>query len=448
MLKSRTCKICGKEFLQDGSGVKKYCSQECWHKSTIQAQSRFRKRRKETFTTHCLICGNPTNSIKAKYCSLCRHNVKSQAMLGNKNPNFNKPNIMSKETREKLSLANQGKKSPAENTIGINNGVINKRVKPDELNEYLNQGWVKGWVPGTINNLPPGSYKTLKSANTVYEALLTTGNRIEKEVSFPDCVFKRPLKFDFAAYDKDTNKLKYLVEYDGSQHNKPSNWYHSNEEKYSVFIQTQIRDWLKDKYCIENNIPLIRYPSNSSKNKSFERISRDGYIVGVSQDYHKKLKAFDINMSDIVNYKKCSFTIQSGITCTFKCEQECGEKVCQNNSLINAKPGEYFIDKIIENFNNQNLAKAFVFQGLEPIDNLKQLLWFIYHLRKISSADVAIYTGYTEEECGPLISLIRMMSWENIIIKFGRFVPNDEPRFDEVLGVELKSKNQYAKKIS
>ena len=38
--------------------------------------------------------------------------------------------------------------------------------------------------------------------------------------------------------------------------------------------------------------------------------------------------------------------------------------------------------------------------------------------------------------------------FDNIIIKFGRFVPNQTPHCDEVLGVKLVSNNQYAVKIS
>ena len=34
-----------------------------------------------------------------------------------------------------------------------------------------------------------------------------------------------------------------------------------------------------------------------------------------------------------------------------------------------------------------------------------------------------------------------------IIVKFGRFRPNQEPHYDEVLGVNLISDNQYAKEF-
>jgi hypothetical protein len=36
----------------------------------------------------------------------------------------------------------------------------------------------------------------------------------------------------------------------------------------------------------------------------------------------------------------------------------------------------------------------------------------------------------------------------NIIIKYGRFIPNHQPHYDEILGVKLASDNQYAERIS
>jgi len=35
--------------------------------------------------------------------------------------------------------------------------------------------------------------------------------------------------------------------------------------------------------------------------------------------------------------------------------------------------------------------------------------------------------------------------YKNVIVKFGRFIPNQEKHYDEILGVELASPNQYAK---
>lgn len=61
--------------------------------------------------------------------------------------------------------------------------------------------------------------------------------------------------------------------------------------------------------------------------------------------------------------------------------------------------------------------------------------------------DIVIYTGYTEEECMNNGWITNLQQYGNIIIKFGRFIPGEEPHYDEVLGVKLASNNQYAKKI-
>jgi hypothetical protein len=45
-----------------------------------------------------------------------------------------------------------------------------------------------------------------------------------------------------------------LIEYDGIQHYKSNGW---GEEK---FQQQKLKDSLKNKYCKENNIKLLRIP--------------------------------------------------------------------------------------------------------------------------------------------------------------------------------------------
>lgn len=62
------------------------------------------------------------------------------------------------------------------------------------------------------------------------------------------------LKFDFGIYNN--NVLIYLIEFDGIQHfNKTHhNWTEGG------FERTRCNDLLKNKYCFNNNIPLIRIP--------------------------------------------------------------------------------------------------------------------------------------------------------------------------------------------
>jgi hypothetical protein len=63
------------------------------------------------------------------------------------------------------------------------------------------------------------------------------------------------LLFDFAIYNN--SQLSYLIEYDGSQHfySKNNGW--NNKEHLK---QVHKRDLAKNRYCFENNIPLIRIP--------------------------------------------------------------------------------------------------------------------------------------------------------------------------------------------
>ena len=37
--------------------------------------------------------------------------------------------------------------------------------------------------------------------------------------------------------------------------------------------------------------------------------------------------------------------------------------------------------------------------------------------------------------------------YKNVIVKFGRFIPNQESHYDKILGVNLVSNNQYSKII-
>jgi hypothetical protein len=151
--------------------------------------------------------------------------------------------------------------------------------------------------------------------------------------------------------------------------------------------------------------------------------------------------------TDFVNYKFPCMTIESPY-CNFKCDRECGQPVCQNSLLATAPVYDYSDDSIIKLYQNNTIAHALVFQGLEPFDTFDDLRDFIFKFRNCYSItdDIIIYTGYNKDEIEN--QLIELQQFPNIIVKFGRYVPNCELHYDEILGVKLASPNQYAERIS
>ena len=150
---------------------------------------------------------------------------------------------------------------------------------------------------------------------------------------------------------------------------------------------------------------------------------------------------------DFTNYKKPVLTLEFP-TCSFKCDQLNGCKVCQNSSLANEPDFEISYEKIWELYKQNPLTKGFCCQGLEPFDSPDELFNFIKFIRKECKCNdpIIIYTGYTKKES--IMYLLTLEKIPNIIIKWGRFIMNQQPHYDEVLGVQLASNNQYAEQIS
>lgn len=132
-------------------------------------------------------------------------------------------------------------------------------------------------------------------------------------------------------------------------------------------------------------------------------------------------------------------------TCDFKCERECGKKMCQNSELAKAPNIEMSYDNIVDRYISNDMTSAIVFGGLEPLLSPSDVVRLIHCFRQKTDDDIVIYTGYNENEIQIMPYLTQ---YKNIIIKFGRFIPDQESHLDEVLGVKLASPNQHAKRIS
>lgn len=158
-----------------------------------------------------------------------------------------------------------------------------------------------------------------------------------------------------------------------------------------------------------------------------------------------KIKA--IVDEDFQNYKKSSMFIGTCI-CDWKCPKEQGLEldICQNSSLAKEKSFEVSIESLFNRYKKNPITSAIVIGGLEPFLQFEEICSFVKYFRDNQiSDDIVIYTGYYEYELEDELKIIS--NFENIIIKFGRFMVNSTPIYDEVLGVTLASENQYAKKI-
>lgn len=161
---------------------------------------------------------------------------------------------------------------------------------------------------------------------------------------------------------------------------------------------------------------------------------------------------------DFVNYKKPSMYIAFP-TCSFKCDIENGGLFCHNSALALKPDVEISKEEIAERYINNPITEAIVIAGLEPFDSALDLLPFIHTMRENYKCNdpIIIYTGYTEDELnegnfGYGAREAQKVYWKlvkqlGVIVKFGRYRPNEEAHLDPILGVKLTSSNQYAKEF-
>lgn len=167
----------------------------------------------------------------------------------------------------------------------------------------------------------------------------------------------------------------------------------------------------------------------------------------------------DIIDEDFTNYKKPSMFIATR-RCSFKCQRDDCKVHCQNLKIVKQPDIEMPITKIIDRYLNNKITSAIVFGGLEPFDQFYEIIPFISEFRTKCLDDIVIYTGYTEDEIkhfkhnkksflDVLLRVNRPIYDSNykpsVIVKYGRFKSSGDKRYDEILGVELASSNQYAK---
>lgn len=104
------------------------------------------------------------------------------------------------------------------------------------------------------------SKKQSNLSRCVENLLKDSGVKYEKEITFEQCKDKLCLPFDFGIFESST--LKFIIEVDGQQHFEPIKFAgcKSDEDALKAFEYTKFHDKIKNNFCNDNNIELIRIP--------------------------------------------------------------------------------------------------------------------------------------------------------------------------------------------
>lgn len=118
----------------------------------------------------------------------------------------------------------------------------------------------------------------IRSNGELYISTLLTQNDIpyKKEYIFDDLQDNGKLRFDFGILDNN-NQLQYLIEYDGEIHFKDGQSWNGHLDYETLHRH----DIMKNNYCKQHNIPLIRIPYTIKNNIQLEDIllSTTKYLI-------------------------------------------------------------------------------------------------------------------------------------------------------------------------
>ena len=155
-----------------------------------------------------------------------------------------------------------------------------------------------------------------------------------------------------------------------------------------------------------------------------------------------------VKQDDFVQYKKPCVVVCFP-NCTWKCCTEAGipTSVCQNQEMCGLKDIDITPEDVYNLYKESLFAESICCSGLEPMLQFDDVLSLLKYFREHDcNADFVVYTGYYRNEIEDKVQ--ELAKYKNVIVKFGRYVPNQEKHYDEVLGVLLASDNQYAERIS
>lgn len=153
--------------------------------------------------------------------------------------------------------------------------------KPFSWKERLFPILLGSWCPLCSGDRTIGSSGFVSQGAKAVELYLQFKNwTYEKEKTFPGCVYKKLLRFDFYV-----PHLNLLIEFDGGQHFRSTEFYGGDE----AFKNGQIRDAIKEDYCANSKIRLIRLADHKTINSDLDRyLSSDHNTVMIIENVIKR----------------------------------------------------------------------------------------------------------------------------------------------------------------
>lgn len=125
--------------------------------------------------------------------------------------------------------------------------------------------------------------KISKGEQKIIEILKKNNINYKNEIEFNDLKSQKnkSLRFDIGVYDN-INQLICLIEYDSEIHFYFNKFFHKTK---SNFNKRRGYDRIKNKYCLQKNIPLIRIPYWDLNKITFHSIFSNP-IYRVTNIYH------------------------------------------------------------------------------------------------------------------------------------------------------------------
>lgn len=149
--------------------------------------------------------------------------------------------------------------------------------RPQKNRYWLCQCECGGTHIASTSDLKMGKVASCGCMNSKGEAIIAkilTNSNLSfcKQITFEDLKGKnnKLYAFDFAVL-KD-GLIHYLIEFDGIQHSDPK---HQFDGKLDTFLKIQERDIIKNNWCAQRNIPLIRIPYTKLETLSIEDLLLD-----------------------------------------------------------------------------------------------------------------------------------------------------------------------------